>query len=132
MKRPFIYILILIMVSCKDKYEVPGKIIPPEKMTGIMWDVIRAQELAKDIKRKDSLINLPERTHLLTAQVFKIYNINSTTFKESYDWYLDHPNIMQNVIDSLYTQKQREINEKRESKYINLNKDSLRKKFPER
>lgn len=79
-------------------------------MKSVLWDMTRAQLMAEHNARKDSIINLNAETRLLTEKVFTIHKITSKDFDRSYNWYTAHPDQMQVMLDSLYTQKQREFN----------------------
>lgn len=71
-----------------------------------MWDVMRAQALAVEISRKDSLNDTAE-TKALMQKVYEIHHINSADFTKSYNWYIKHPDYLRLVFDSLYTEKQK-------------------------
>ena len=118
-------ILTCILVSCADKNKAPSGIIPTKEMSGIMWDVIKAQALANEIARKDSSINIEAQTKALTQKVFEIHHITSSSFDKSYDWYSGHPDILRLMFDSLYTQKQRANDENMKQKYNHFRKDYL-------
>lgn len=108
-KKIFFSFSVIIFFSCSSQTEVPSGIIQPEKMKQVLWDVVRAQYLAGQVALKDSLTTVSTETKALTAKVFKIHKITSATFEKSYAWYIKHPQVMSDIFDSLYTQKQREI-----------------------
>ncbi len=116
---------ICMLFSCSDKNKISSGIIAPKEMSGIMWDIIRAQALANEVARKDSLINIEAQTKALTQKVFEIHHITSSSFNKSYDWYSSHPDILRLMFDSLYTQKQRENDLHMKEKYNHFKKDSL-------
>lgn len=125
MKKLFFFFLIGIMLSCSDKNKTPSGIIPPKDMSGIMWDVIRAQALANELTRKDSTISVEAQTKALTQKVFEIHHITSSSFDKSYDWYSSHPDILKLMFDSLYTQEQRGNDLHMKEKYNHFKKDSV-------
>ena len=125
MKIFFLFIPICMLFSCSDKNKTPSGIILPKEMPGIMWDVIRAQSLAIELARKDSSANVESQTKTLTTKVFEIHHISSSSFDKSYDWYASHPDILRLMFDSLYTQKQREIDLQMKEKYNRLSKKNL-------
>jgi hypothetical protein len=77
-----------------EKNKVPSEIIQPDKMQKILWDVIRAQALSAEIARKDSTVNEIAETKVLTQKVFEIYKITSTTFIQSYFFFIIHSYLM--------------------------------------
>ena len=108
MKTPLFLISCFLLIACSGKNNVPKEIIQPEKMENILWDVIRAQQLSGEIARRDSAINVVAETKMLVQKVFKIHNITSSAFDQSYQWYTSHPEMMRTVFDSLNAQNQRE------------------------
>ncbi len=129
MKIFFLSILICMSFSCSDKNKTPSGIISPKEMSGIMWDIIRAQALANEVARKDSSINIESQTKALTQKVFEIHRVTSSSFDNSYNWYSGHPDILRLMFDSLYTQKQRENDKSMKEKYNHIRKDSLLRKI---
>lgn len=75
-------------------------------MQNILWDVMRAQALATEIAKKDSLLNDTLQLKLLTKKVFEIHKTNTVDFNKSYSWYIKHPEAMTLIFDSLYAQKE--------------------------
>jgi|SRR5690242_16610208 hypothetical protein len=107
-KRFFILIIPVIIVSCYSIEKRPTDIIKPDKMKDILWDVMRAQTLAQETSLKDSGISMPLEIKLLSKKIFKMHNTDSSHFVESYNWYVKHPEALKVIFDSLYNQKQRE------------------------
>lgn len=108
MKNILSFVIFTLLWSCSEKNKIPAKIIQPNEMQNILWDVMRAQALSNEIARKDSSINEIAETKVLTQRVFEIHNITSTAFSRSYSWYTNHPDIMKIIFDSLNAQNQRE------------------------
>lgn len=101
-------LIFFFLTSCSNKDEVPKDILQPEKMKSVLWDMVRVQNLSKEVTINDSLINNSVETKILTERVFQIYKIDSAIFENSYNWYLKHPVLMKRLMDSLFIQKQRE------------------------
>jgi len=97
----------LILVSCSSDKKPPSNIIAEKEMKNILWDVLRAQALAKQYAKADSTLIDSTEILKLTAKVFKVHGIESEKFDKSYDWYIKHPEVLKTIFDSLYTQKSR-------------------------
>jgi hypothetical protein len=111
MMRSIIYFIFsFILFSCYNANKAPSDIIKPEVMKSVLWDVMRAQTLSRQIVLKDSTIDLAIETKSLTQKVFKIHKTDSAQFNKSYNWYVKHPTDLKLIFDSLYTQKERENN----------------------
>ena len=96
-------------------------------MSGILWDVMSAQNLAVTINRQDTSINTIAETKALTQKVFEIHKITAADFNKSYNWYIKHPEALKLIFDSIYSQKQRENVSELKTKSLH---DSLNKKIP--
>lgn len=107
MKNLFGLLFLSIIISCDSGNKPPSNIIQPKEMQSILWDVMRAQTLANEIAIKDSSINTVAKTNLFSVKIFKIHKTDSTTFSNSYSWYIKHPDILKLIFDSLYVQKER-------------------------
>lgn len=100
MKYSLIIVLVVILAACgrnKDK-EVLGR----EEMKLVMWDLLRADEVASIENGKDTV-----RTNLLQhavehyQQVFAIHHISKEQFYNSYKYYQEHPEEHKTLMDSL-------------------------------
>ena len=108
MRKALIYFFISItLFSCYSADKAPKNILKPEKMKGILWDVIRAQTLAQQTALKDSNLDVAIETKILTQKVFEIHKTDSAHFAQSYNWYVKHPETFKPIFDSLYVQNQR-------------------------
>lgn len=107
MRYRFFYCFSLVILSsCLSNNKPPKSIIQPKEMQNILWDVMRAQALATEIAKKDSLLNDTLQLKLLTKKVFEIHKTNTVDFNKSYSWYIKHPEAMTLIFDSLYAQKE--------------------------
>ena len=101
--RVLITILIccLSFLACSDDDTIPEKIIPQKEMQTILWDLLLAdrytsQYIAKDTTKKIKIENLK-----LYDQVFQIHKITKAQFIESFDFYLQRPDLTKVMFDSL-------------------------------
>lgn len=105
------FIFSILLFSCYNRERVPSKIIQPNEMGNIMWDMMRAQSLASEIVLKDSTVDLANKTKRLSQKVFEIHKTDSAQFNKSYNWYIKHPDVLKRIFDSVFAQKQREDNQ---------------------
>lgn len=131
MKRT-ILLMLLFCFSCSNNDEVPTGIIQSEEMSAILWDIIRAQTLATEVARKDSLKNTADLSRELNLKIFDIHKVRQADFDESYDWYTRNPGVLKNLVDSLYTKKQRENDQIVRETFKPLEKDSASLKILEK
>jgi hypothetical protein len=93
----------IIAVGCSDKKSVPSGILPREKMEVVLWDMIQADQYA-NVLAKDSAAHIAdlkmERLRLYD-QVFRLHDVSRDKFQKSYSYYTDHPELSQDLFDSL-------------------------------
>ncbi len=117
MIRLFCFLFLLNLSSCSSE-KIPADIIQPAEMKAVMWDVMRADALAKQFVKSDSLLNDSAQTKILTEKVFELHHIKAIDFNKSYAWYIRNPETMKTVFDSLYVQKERSNNKIETSKQL--------------
>lgn len=97
----------LLFAGCSDKDSVPHGILPIDKMSTVMWDMIQADQYAA-ILAKDSVHVDRKLEHLrLYEQVLQLHEVSREKFKKSYQYYLDHPEVNAILYDSLVAQGNR-------------------------
>jgi len=99
-------VVLLTGIGCADKGSVPSGILPLSKMQTVMWDMIQADQYAALSVAKDSSghINTKTETLKLYEEVFRLHEVSREEFSKSYQYYLDHPEINQQLFDSLISQ----------------------------
>jgi hypothetical protein len=98
--------------ACSNDKSIPSGILSQDKMTGVLWDMIEAdqyaQTIAKDTAFVDSAdLNLKLENLRLYEQVFQLHHVTRDEFRKSYKYYMDHPDLTQVLFDSLITKGNR-------------------------
>ncbi len=96
-------IFCVIAAGCSDKKGVPSDILPREKMENVLWDMIQADQYAA-VLAKDSaahIADLKAERLRLYDQVFRLHDVSRDKFRRSYQYYSDHPELSQELFDSL-------------------------------
>jgi hypothetical protein len=114
---------LVLLYSCKES--TPSGVINPKKMQEILWDILRADALSQQIVKNDSSKSLIDEKNKLSNKIFLIHNITEEQFKESYSYYVQHPDILQTMLDSLNAQQSRKINYETHPPYKNMS-DSVK------
>lgn len=99
------FLLICLLISCSGKNEMPDGIIDPDRMQEVLWDVFLADSWAQHAKLKDTTIELSDEVKALSAEVFRLNGLSKEEFIKNYSWYRDHPEIFNQVLDSLSSRK---------------------------
>jgi hypothetical protein len=95
------FLCLLTFISCSNEDAIPKKVIPQKEMQKILWDMLLAdrytsQYIAKDTTKKLKIENLK-----LYDQVFQLHKITKAQFIESFDFYLQRPDLTKVMFDSL-------------------------------
>ena len=101
-------VVLSLFASCSNNNQPPSDIINREKMQQVLWDMFLAQSLAQHHTANDSNTSEVIEIKNLSANVFKIHGITEQKFTNSYKWYLAHPAILNEILDTIYSKKSRE------------------------
>jgi len=112
-----------LMPACRGKYNIPRRILSPDKMQSVLWDMVKADQYLKNYSViTDSSAKLKESLNLY-QQVFRIHNISKEKFRQSFAYYRIHPNILNIVLDS--------INNRSYNKPIEFNRPQPENRMPD-
>jgi hypothetical protein len=100
--------LFLFMAACSNRGGIPGDIIPPDSVRGILKDIIIAEKYSDIYISKDSLSpdKKKARQELLDA-IFKIHHTTREEFKKSLSFYESRPDLSKIIFDSLAVEANR-------------------------
>jgi len=94
-------LFLLTLFACSDENAIPKKIIPQSEMQKILWDMLLADRYTSQFLAKDTTKIIKIENLRLYDQVFQIHKITKTQFKESFEFYLQHPKLTKVMFDSL-------------------------------
>ena len=86
-------------------------------MQAVLWDMMQADEMAEYYSTSDSSFKGIDKHLIFYQNIFAIHKVTKASFKESLNYYRDHPIGLKTIFDSLQHFGQRL-----------LNKDTLNKK----
>jgi len=123
MKYSCIIALAFLWIACGRS---GSTVLEPEKMKLVMWDMLRADEVASLEGLKDTVPNnLLRHAVEKYGQVFAVHHITREQFYDSYRYYQEHPEEHKLLMDSLQAFGTR-VKEQRE-KLKTAKSDSLQK-----
>lgn len=105
MMKKLFYLLMcfLVLVSCggEDKLPKPPEGVPePDKMEEILYDV----QIVEAIYQRGGKASKGEgrgEAEKLYQRVYEKHGIDEETFKRSYDWYVRHPKMINDMYDRI-------------------------------
>ncbi|MBS1496098.1 MAG: DUF4296 domain-containing protein [Bacteroidetes bacterium] len=105
MRKGFIFwVLLLMAYSCNNK---PKDILPVSKMKAVLWDYVQADVYSTDYLAKDTSKNVTLENAGLQKTIFNFHHVTKEQFYKSYAYYLQHGDILQEMLDSMIAQKNR-------------------------
>lgn len=113
MRSTAFIIFVCCIVSCKNINDAPAGILKFDKMQSVFWDVIQAEALTVQFKKRDSLINTSLENLKLQQQIFAEYQTSKEEFYKSYSYYSKNVQLMRTLLDTITTLAER-------NKYKNL------------
>ena len=103
MRSYFLIIGLLVMLGCRAKVERPEGILSKEEMTSVLIDIYILESQTKELKvHFDSAKRV---YNIFEAKVFEKHGLQDTTYRNSFVYYQDHPEMLDEIygmlVDSL-------------------------------
>src|SRR5688572_9129911 len=100
MQKILVLFFICFSASCADPVVIPPDVLPKDKMTKVLADIqlIEASIQNDAMERSDSTKNI---VYGYYQSVFKKHNITADQFRRSFDFYLDHLDLMDKMYDDV-------------------------------
>ena len=108
MRRIILLALVGSLAAC-SKSKLPKDVLEPEKMQAVYWDYLRADIFANEHVRLDSSKNLALENAKLQLQVFQLHKISKEQFYKSYEYYLNHRELMKDMLDTMLVRQKQKI-----------------------
>lgn len=105
MKWPVMIMAMVIFAGCNHSSII---IIPVNRMTGVMWDVIQVDEFTSGYLTKDSSKNIKLERMKMYRQVFTLHHVSEEDYFASFKYYTGKPGLFKVMIDSLSEKATRE------------------------
>src|SRR5215207_2793736 len=102
MNRFFPFTVLLFFLSACSP-EVPKYVLPPDKMQSLLWDLLRADELANYKMSFDSTWATSIKHQEIYQEIFAIHKIGHQQFQTSLQYYQSNPRLLKRVLDSIQT-----------------------------
>jgi hypothetical protein len=101
-----ICLLLICSAGCRNK---DREVLDKDKMQVVLWDVLQANQLTTLLVQKDSLKDPVTENAQLQKQVFDHYKTTREQFYYSYAYYKAHPELLQEVVDSLIVKQEAQV-----------------------
>lgn len=101
MRTALVLLFIISCFSCNGPNAVPAEIIPHEKMETILWQLMQSDEYLNSFAARDSVKKNSAARIKIYQQVFALNKTSKAEFEKSYHYYLDHPDRIKIMFDSI-------------------------------
>ncbi|GAC1420801.1 MAG: hypothetical protein NVS1B13_23450 [Flavisolibacter sp.] len=101
MRYAVLLTLAFFMVACTQRSSVPPSILSPIKMRTIMYDALKADDLASFYSEKDSSYKTVAKHDSLYQVIFDLHQTSRAAFIKSLTYYQNHPDLLKNIVDSM-------------------------------
>jgi hypothetical protein len=92
----------LLLLSCGSKNAVPRNVLSQKEMKEVMWDMMRADQFLTDyVFSRDSSVSRYLESTKWYGQILAIHNISQEKFRNSFNYYNEHPEQMKVLMDSI-------------------------------
>ena len=119
MRILLIMLFAALIYSCKQEEKKPADILPPDKMELVLWDYLRADTYTSEFLKKDSTADDTLLNMKMQEVIFKHHGISKEKFYKSYQYYIQQPGVMVNMIDSMVARQQRKSTGKGIKEFVN-------------
>lgn len=100
-------LIVFLLAACADKGKSMSGILDREKMTAVLWDIMRANSYTELFIKKDSLKNVMMENMKLQQQIFLLHHVDKEDFYKSYNYYVSQPDKMRPILDSISARSDR-------------------------
>ncbi len=102
MKQILSFILLLLLLACKNQLSVPNGILPVKEMKGIVWNMIQVDQYYV-LRHPIDSAKFRNQLTIAYSQIFYLHHTSRKTFYKSYDYYVQHPYLQRALFDSVYS-----------------------------
>jgi len=107
--KPLVALLfVFAVVACNSDDQVPAGVIPVKNMQTIVWQLMQADEYVNMLLTKDTLKKSSTERIKRYQQIFALNKVSEAAFRDSYRYYLNHPDIAKVMFDSIVAVAQRQ------------------------
>lgn len=96
-----VLITALLLSACiSDEVVIPEEILQEKQMVEVMTDVQLLESASqKGLLKTDSISN--DAAGIQYAAIFRFHNTTEKQFRESYDFYQEHPKLLEEIYDKV-------------------------------
>ena len=94
-----LFLFLLFLCACSS--DVPKGVMPPSKMEGVLYDVLRADEWVDFASLGDSTFHRISKRTALYDSVFRLNGITKDEYRKSMNFYQSRPDLFKEILQSL-------------------------------
>lgn len=94
-----LFFLLVLTPACHKREKI--NVLPPAEMKTLLWDFMRADEMAETFSLKDSSWRGLDRHAQTYQQILSIHHTTREAFRKSLHYYESNPDQLKPILDSL-------------------------------
>jgi hypothetical protein len=94
-------------LSCSREEKMPKDVLPKEKMGTVLFEISMAESRLENYTFRDSTVNRDSALRVELDRVLLVHQLSQDGFRKSYDYYKMRPELMKEIMDTMYTRSQR-------------------------
>jgi hypothetical protein len=95
-------LLLVFIVSCSGE-SIPKDVLPKQKMTAVLYDIILADEWIDFTRMHDSTYLKFSKRAAVYDSVFQVHAIKKDQYQKSINYYQGRPDLLKEILDSVKT-----------------------------
>lgn len=102
-------VVALATVGCgRSKKSEEKAALSKEKMMALLWDLAQADAFTEQFVKRDSSLNPSIEQAKLQQQIFQLHQVKREDVYSSYQFYLNRPELMREILDSVADRAERD------------------------
>jgi hypothetical protein len=103
------FIFACILMGCGGSAKTESKpTLGKEKMMSVLWDLAQADAFTEQFVKRDSSLNPGTEQAKLQQQIFHLHQVKKEDVYSSYQYYLNRPELMKEILDSVADRAERD------------------------
>lgn len=98
-----------ILIGCGGSRKADEKpALTKEKMMSLLWDLAQADAFTEQFVKRDSSLSPSLEQAKLQQQIFQLHQVKREDVYSSYQYYLNRPELMREILDSVADRAERD------------------------
>lgn len=97
----FLLFFTVVLMACSGTASLPKDVLPPDQMSNVLYDVIKADEMVDFLQIADSTYRPFSRRASIYDTIFHFHAVKKEVFQKSLKFYQARPDLLKTVIEKM-------------------------------